>query len=129
MQSLEKNVAYYDRLLEIAHEAKNVFSSNSNKILFETGRLLNETWHVKKKLDKSVSNSTVDNLYEFGIKNGAVAGKLLGAGSGGFFLFLSKSFQEKRKLINSFKRNMHVDFKFEDLGTRIILNKKDYYDV
>jgi len=129
MQSLEKNVAYYDRLLEIAHEAKNVFSSNSNKILFETGRLLNETWHVKKKLDKSVSNSTVENLYEFGIKNGAVAGKLLGAGSGGFFLFLSKSFQEKRKLINSFKRNMHVDFKFEDLGTRIILNKKDYYDV
>lgn len=79
------------------------------------------------KLDKSVSNSTVDNLYEFGIKNGAVAGKLLGAGSGGFFISI-KIFS-KKKLINSFKRNMHVDFKFEDLGTRIILDKKDYYDV
>jgi galactokinase/mevalonate kinase-like predicted kinase len=59
--------------------------------------LLNETWNVKKKLDKSVSNPIVDNLYEFGIKNGAIAGKLLGAGSGGFFLFLTKSFQEKKQ--------------------------------
>jgi D-glycero-alpha-D-manno-heptose-7-phosphate kinase len=98
-------------------------------MLFETARLLNETWDVKKRLDKSVSNSTVDNLYEFGMKNGAIAGKLLGAGSGGFFLFLSKSFKEKKRLINSFKRNMHVNFRFEDLGTRIILDKKDYYDV
>lgn len=50
------------------------------------------------KLYKSVSNSTVGNLYEFGIKNGAVAGKLLGGWIRCFFLFLSKSFQEKKKI-------------------------------
>ena len=60
--------------------------------LLKNSILLNEKM---SKLNKSVSNSTVDNLYEFEIKNGVVAGKLLGAGSGGFFYFYQNLFKKK----------------------------------
>jgi D-glycero-alpha-D-manno-heptose-7-phosphate kinase len=90
---------------------------------------LNESWKVKKNRSKHVSNSKLDEIYNYGIKNGAIAGKLLGAGAGGFFLFLTGSKSEKNRLIKSFNKNIHINFNFENLGTNIILNKKNYYDI
>lgn len=58
-----------------------------NKGLAEFGRLLNETWIQKKQLDPSVSAPEIDRLYDAGIRAGALGGKLLGAGGGGFMLF------------------------------------------
>ena len=52
----------------------------------EFGLLLNETWKLKKDLSSSVSNSRINDIYEYGIKNGAKGGKLLGAGGSGFIL-------------------------------------------
>ena len=58
-----------------------------------------ENWKIKKKLSLNVSNEKINNIYEFALKNGANAGKILGAGGGGFMLFFSKNSEEKIKLI------------------------------
>ena len=57
------------------------------------------------------------------MKNGANAGKILGAGGGGFMLFFSKNIEEKIRLIKSFKKLTNVNFNFEDTGTKIIYKK------
>ena len=55
------------------------------------GFLLDDNWKLKKSLSQEISNPRIDDLYNFGLKNGALGGKLLGAGSGGFLLFFCKS--------------------------------------
>jgi D-glycero-alpha-D-manno-heptose-7-phosphate kinase len=85
--------------------------------------LLNETWKIKKKLSSSVSNEKINSIYEFALKNGANAGKILGAGGGGFMLFFSKNSEEKIRLIKSLKKLTNVNFNFEDTGTKIIYKK------
>ena len=49
---------------------------------------MNESWKFKKQLSNKVSNKTIDEIYDIGIKNGALGGKILGAGGGGFMLFI-----------------------------------------
>jgi D-glycero-alpha-D-manno-heptose-7-phosphate kinase len=129
IKSIKKNFSNYNFLSEITLEAKKIFETNNSNFISELAILLNESWKVKKNLSKQVSNSKLDEIYNYGIKNGAIAGKLLGAGSGGFFLFLTGSKSEKNRLINSFNKNIHVNFNFENLGTSIILNKEDNYDI
>jgi D-glycero-alpha-D-manno-heptose-7-phosphate kinase len=129
IKNIKKNFSNYNFLSEITLEAKKIFETNNSNFISELAILLNESWKVKKNLSKQVSNSKLDEIYNYGIKNGAIAGKLLGAGSGGFFLFLASSKSEKNRLINSFKKNIHVNFNFENLGTNIILNKEDHYDI
>ena len=85
--------------------------------------LLNENWKIKKKLSLNVSNERINNIYEFALKNGANAGKILGAGGGGFILFFSKDISEKIRLIKSLKKLTNVNFNFEDTGTKIIYKK------
>lgn len=85
----------------------------------EFGRLLDEEWQLKKSLSADISNSFIDNGYETAKAMGAIGGKLLGAGGGGFFLLLAEP--EKHKGIISALRNwQHVQFEFETEGTRII---------
>ncbi len=55
--------------------------------LNDFGKLLHESWLEKKRLSSSISNSSIDGIYNRAFKNGALGGKLLGAGGGGFFLF------------------------------------------
>jgi D-glycero-alpha-D-manno-heptose-7-phosphate kinase len=129
IKNIKKNYSNYNLLLEITLEAKKIFETNNNNFISELAILLNESWKVKKNLSKHVSNSKLDEIYNYGIKNGAIAGKLLGAGAGGFFLFLTGSKSEKNRLIKSFNKNIHINFNFENLGTNIILNKKNYYDI
>ncbi len=61
----------------------------SNKPLSEFGRLLHTAWQAKSSLDSGISNSEINRMYELGLDTGAVGGKLLGAGGGGFLLFFA----------------------------------------
>jgi D-glycero-alpha-D-manno-heptose-7-phosphate kinase len=91
---------------------------NSGKI-DEFGKLLHHAWSEKKKLSKSISNNKIDELYNYAIKNGALGGKLLGAGGGGFLLMYMKN--EHRK--NFFKNNrklINVPFNFTSEGSQVI---------
>lgn len=92
---------------------------NSGKDIAEFGRLLNESWQVKKLLSSKVSNPEVDSLYAKALKYGAIGGKLLGAGGGGFMLLFIRP-ENRAKVAQGLKGFLEVKFKFEKEGSQII---------
>ena len=86
----------------------------------EFGSIMDEHWQIKRKRSSSMSNGVIDNWYELGIKNGASGGKLIGAGGGGFLLFLC---QDKEKLRSTMKAAglKEVRFRFDFEGTKRIV--------
>ena len=105
-------------ITEIAIEAKKIISSKKN--FDELGKLLHESWLIKKTFTNEISNNNIDEIYKIGINAGAIGGKLLGAGSNGFILFYCNRNKQK-KLISKLKKLVHVPFNFEDKGTQIYL--------
>ena len=88
------------------------------------GTLLNETWNEKKQLSKSVSASSINEAYEEAMNCGAYGGKLLGAGGGGFMLFIAP--ESKHSLIEErLKSYVRIKFKFEEYGSQIIFNSNN----
>ena len=87
----------------------------------EMGSILHQGWELKKSITQSISNSKVDQLYEFGINSGATGGKLLGAGAGGFVLFYVPN-ANRRKFNNKFSSVKQLNFNFDFNGTQIIFN-------
>ena len=88
------------------------------------GELLHESWLEKKNLSSSISSYKIDNIYDEAIRKGAIGGKLLGAGGGGFFLFYVPSSRQKQ-FIKYFNKLTHVPFNFSNEGSKIIF-KTDY---
>jgi len=85
------------------------------------GKLLNDGWKLKKSLSKVISNKKIDDLYEFSINNGALGGKLLGAGGGGFMLLYIPHHNQK-KFFKKIKNIINVPFNFSEESSKIILN-------
>ncbi len=92
---------------------------NGNEDIIKFGRLLHESWLLKKRLSKKISTTDVDNLYEAAMRNGAVGGKLLGAGGGGFMLLFVGPKGQKR-LKEKLKKFLTVNFSFENNGSQIV---------
>ena len=91
---------------------------NSGKV-DEFGQLLNNAWYLKKKLSKSITNSKIDQLYDLALRNGALGGKLLGAGGGGFLLlYMHPKF--RKKFLKSNKKLINVPFNFTNEGAQVI---------
>ena len=83
------------------------------------GKLLDEQWKIKRSLTDKISNKNIDDIYIAGLEAGALGGKLLGAGGGGFMLFyVPKDRQEKVKTV--LKTKLFVPFRFEYTGSKII---------
>jgi D-glycero-alpha-D-manno-heptose-7-phosphate kinase len=124
IKRMQQKINYYEDLYQISNEALKVLEiRNDMNFINDFSFLLNENWKIKKKLSLNVSNEKINNIYEFALKNGANAGKILGAGGGGFILFFSKDINEKVRLIKSLKKLTNVNFNFEDTGTKIIYEK------
>ena len=103
---------------KLVDEAENIVTDN-NISIDEFGKLLDKTWKLKKNTGNGISTSDIDKLYDRGISSGALGGKILGAGGGGFMLFyVNKKDQDSFK--EKLKDKMLVPFKFEDNGTMII---------
>ena len=83
------------------------------------GKLLHESWLAKKSLSSSISNSNIDTIYNDVIKKGALGGKLLGAGGGGFFLFYVP-YNRQKKFIKYFKKLITIPFNFTSEGSKIL---------
>jgi D-glycero-alpha-D-manno-heptose-7-phosphate kinase len=92
---------------------------NSDAPIEEFGLLLHETWQRKRNLSAEVSNSGIDTLYETCRRNGAVGGKILGTGGGGFMLLFVRP-QDRERMIKSIPRFVQVPFHFENTGSQII---------
>ena len=108
------------RIKEIGREIKR--SLENDKItLF--GKLMHEHWMEKKKISAKMSSPKIDHWYDVGLKNGALGGKIMGAGGGGFLLFCCDV--EKRKLL---RKTMEaeglkfMDFKFDWEGSKVLVN-------
>ncbi len=110
--------SYLNELVKITKEGyKHLESSNFNLERF--GELLNKSWEIKKKLSNKVSNKKIDRLIKTGINNGAVGAKLLGAGAGGFLLFVCPE-KKQKKLVSSLTKIKKIDFEFEKLGSHLV---------
>lgn len=95
-----------------------------NGSIDDFGDLLNENWHLKKKLGKKISSDFLDDIYDKAIKSGSLGGKILGAGGGGFFLFYVNH-ENLEKFMRTFSKFEIIKFKFENEGSKIIYNN-DY---
>lgn len=92
---------------------------NGDNDLVDFGKLLHESWKIKKCLSDKVSNSHVDSIYETAMQNGAIGGKLLGAGGGGFILFFVNP-QDRDRLRQALRSLLYVPFHFDTLGSQIV---------
>lgn len=87
------------------------------------GRLLDETWRLKRSLTNLISNDQIDSIYEQALKAGALGGKLCGAGGGGFILFFVPP--EKQENVKNSLNLLHVPFCFDKLGSQIVLHEPE----
>jgi len=109
-----KNLDYVKSLgLEIKKE---LLKGNCNNF----AKLMNEHWNYKLQRSKNMSNKTINEIYTFAIKNGAIGGKLIGAGGGGFLLFYTNTPNRLRKAM-AHKKLEEVRFKFDHEGVKQIL--------
>ena len=108
----------YLEMLSLVDKAEQILTDKSAD-LDDFGRLLDHTWKLKKQTGSAVSTNSIDALYEKGVQAGALGGKLLGAGGGGFLVFyVQPEYQEAVK--DAMKELMYIPFRFEDGGTRVI---------
>lgn len=113
-----EKTAQLKEMLTLVDNAEKVLTDKHSD-LDEFGRLLDHTWRLKRQTGAAITTSNIDALYEKGIAAGALGGKLLGAGGGGFLLFYVQP--EKRAAVKeAMKGLLHVPFQFEDGGTRVI---------
>ena len=94
--------------------------------LDEFGRLLDYTWKLKRQTGSAVSTNSIDELYSRGISAGALGGKLLGAGGGGFLIFYVQP-EKQNSVKKAMSDLMYIPFKFENSGTKIIHYNPEIY--
>ena len=112
------------RLCGVACDMRKVLTAGHD--LNEFGRLLHEAWEVKKGLETSITNPAIDQLYDTGIRAGALGGKLLGAGGGGFLLFFCEP-HKQAALRKAMQGTVEIPFAFEPQGSKIIYVGEDQW--
>ena len=117
IDSLKNKIHLYDRLKYFVMEAEKILASKNNEKDF--GLLLNDYWNLKKSLSSNVSNSKINEIYKTAIDNGAIGGKILGAGGGGYLMVYCQK-KNQKKLIKSLNKLICVRIKFSKTGSQII---------
>ena len=111
-------VAQLKEMYSLVDDAEKVLTDKSAD-MDDFGRLLDYTWKLKRQTGSAVSTDSIDSLYAKGMEAGALGGKLLGAGGGGFLVFYVKP--EKRKSVMAAMEDlMYIPFEFENAGTQVI---------
>lgn len=124
--SKKNKTAQLNEMYSLVDEAEKVLTDNSSD-LDDFGRLLDHTWRLKRQTGSAVSTNSIDTLYEKGIAAGALGGKLLGAGGGGFLVFyVQPEYQQAVK--NAMNELMFIPFEFENGGTRVIHYSPESYE-
>ena len=121
----DKN-AMLKEMYSLVDDAEKVITEKTAD-LDDFGRLLDHTWKLKRQTGSAVSTNSIDGLYARGIEAGALGGKLLGAGGGGFLVFyVQPEYQENvRKAMSNL---MYIPFEFENGGTRVIHYTPESYE-
>ncbi len=98
---------------------------NSNDSIIEFGKLLHEAWILKRNLSEDITNPKIDEIYEASREAGAIGGKLLGAGGGGFILLFVKP-EDQFRVKERLKILLQVPFRFEFRGSQIVVYEPDF---
>lgn len=122
----EEKLAQLRQMHQLVDQAEKILVDTSAD-LDDFGRLLDTTWRLKRQTGAAVTTNSIDDLYERGIKAGALGGKLLGAGGGGFLVFyVQPEYQEAvRKAMGDL---MYIPFRFENGGSRVIYYSPEAYE-
>lgn len=115
-----------NQMYDLVDEAETILV-NKDRNLDDFGRLLDNTWNLKRRTGSSVSTNSIDELYAKGMQAGALGGKLLGAGGGGFLVFYVQP-EKQNEVRKAMSGLMHIPFKFENGGTRVIYYTPEEYE-
>lgn len=120
-------IAQLKEMLSLVDDAEKVLTDKEGD-LDDFGRLLDHTWKLKRQTGVAVSTSSIDELYAKGIAAGALGGKLLGAGGGGFLVFyVQPEYQDAVRW--AMEDLLYIPFKFEDGGTKVIYYSPEEYEL
>ena len=111
------------QMLLLVDDAENILAGGD---LDDFGRLLDTTWKLKRQTGDNVSTSKIDKYYDNAVKAGALGGKLLGAGGGGFLLFYVPE-EYRENVMKAMSDLLYIPFKFTDEGSQIIYEVPDVY--
>lgn len=114
-------------MLSLVDEAERVLI-NKKSDLSEFGKLLDYSWKLKRGITSKITTNEIDNIYSSAIKAGALGGKLLGAGGGGFILFYVEKDKQK-KVKEALSGLLNVPFNFENEGTKIMYYMPEDYTI
>lgn len=108
-----------EAMMQLVPEAESIVT-NASRSMDEFGKLLHESWQIKRSLTHKISTSDIDDIYAAGLSAGALGGKLLGAGGGGFMLFYVPP--EKREALRQrLKHLLCVPFSFSTRGSHVVV--------
>ena len=111
------------KMTELTYDMKEALITGD---LHKFGVILNENWLLKQQLASSISNETINKYYNLAINNGALGGKLLGAGGGGFLLFYCEK-DKQEQLRKAMADLVELPFEFDNSGTKVIyVGSKDW---
>ncbi len=116
LSAVNDNVATLIELTKLVDVAERILVAGDFN---DFGRLLDHTWRLKRGVNSKISTELIDGYYEKAMSSGALGGKLLGAGGGGFLLFYAEP-DKQRAIRNALAELLYVPFEFEDHGTRVI---------
>jgi len=115
MEDNKKNLA---EITAMVNEAQDILTSNCN--IEEFGRLLHESWKIKRSLSSKISTQHIDEIYDQAYRAGALGGKILGAGGGGFMVLFVRP-EDQPKVKEALKALLLVPFQFETGGSQIVI--------
>lgn len=119
VENFEKRQKELSGIYQMVDNAVEILSSDTASII-EFGNLLDECWKLKKTLTDEITSPQIDEIYNMAMRAGAIGGKLLGAGGGGFFLLFAEPHVQPR-IREKLKHLLEVPFKFETSGSQIIV--------
>jgi len=119
IENINDRYIQLEKILAMTFHARDILQSEHCEIR-DLGAMLNESWHLKKQLANDVSSSQIDDIYQAALDAGAYGGKLLGAGGGGFMMFMAPPERHaaiKRRL----SKFIHVNIKTGACGSKIVM--------
>jgi D-glycero-alpha-D-manno-heptose-7-phosphate kinase len=125
-KNTKNKIKELNEMKSLVGDAEKVLTSKCD--LNEFGRLLDYSWKLKRGITDEISTNTIDQIYEKALKAGAVGGKLLGAGGGGFLLFYVEK-DKQLKVKEALEDFLYVPFEFENAGTRIMYYQPEFYEI
>lgn len=125
--NIKGKIADLGNIYYLVDEAQQILT-NKESDLDEIGRLLDYSWKVKRGLGNRISTESIDSIYADAIEAGAIGGKLLGAGGGGFLLFYVP--KEKQPAVRKkLSRLLEIPFEFEETGAQVLYFKSEDYEL